>query len=344
MSSIFLPTTLTRGSTTFACKGIFEEYGTGLSADDALTASNVKALVLATSLATKPAPGDRFTIRETTFAEGQAFVVMSLQANKPAISIDPAGAVWALRGKAVPVSADIADSYAGLAEALGRPFLVYRPPAGGAPSGVSTLGTVMALFTDGEGSGYNLKRALHFDDILQNAIVDARYLEVGDYLSGISDFGDRADPTYFVVSVEPLRPLNCVKCNRVVSHVRGNAQIDEDGGRGEGLPSQTGGSGRYFGTSREPDTDDQGPGEQALAANVPVALLPLAGAARGQGQVPGDAPGPGRWRAYLPMSVFPLGSVRNRDILIDESGNRYQVATDGWTQLGYRPELIRLEN
>ncbi|KTS09727.1 hypothetical protein SB2_11770 [Methylobacterium radiotolerans] len=249
-----------------------------------------------------------------------------------------------IAGRWARIQAKIDTGYAKAARVLGQPFLVYRPLSGAPPIvEPNRLGVINADFTNARASGFNYEKGVGPEDVEWYGLFAGTEINIGDYLvSSLTGIYDGA--TYFVAAMPPLKPITCILCNRTVSHLRGNSQLDADGGQGESLPSQTGGSGRYFGYDSTPDTDDVGPGERTLAQKVPVALVPLAGAARGQGQVPTDAPGPGRWRMYLPVSIFPLGSVSNGDIFADETGSRYQVATNGWSSTGYKVEMIRLEN
>jgi hypothetical protein len=346
LSSTFLPSTLRRGTATYPCKAIYTEYSTGQGAEGVLTGNDATILVLATTLAVEPTPGDMITITGARFAQGQTFVVLSMTPRKAAVSVDPAGACWTLRTRVAPIngtSNSITDTYAAIALASGTPHFVYRCGGSNPLTDANQIGTLPALFTDGGGAGFNFNRAIQSDDVFQNAILDVTALQSGDFLARVDGL-NRPGRVYFIATMEPMRPVNAIMCNRLVTHLRGNSQVDADGGSGEGLSSQTGGPGTYFGVSRAPVSSAAGPGEQGLAENIPVALMPLAGAARGQGEVPSDAPGPGRWRAYLPVSVFPLGTVANGDIFSDDQGSRYQVATNGWTPLGYRLEMIRLEN
>lgn len=241
---------------------------------------------------------------------------------------------------AAAIQAKINYGYGKAASILGETYLVCRP---GAARDLTDLFSIMvgsriALFTNASSSGFNFTKGERYEDILWSVLADQTGLCNGDYL--VTD--QRA---YFIVLSQPLTPPGAVLCNRRVTQLRANSQVDADGGAGQGMASQTGGSGSYFGQDRAPATSTGSSGEQALATNIPVALVPLADSARrGQGEVPSDAPGPGRWRMYLPVSVFPLGAVRNGDVFADDQGDRYQVATNGWTALGYKLEMIRLEN
>ncbi len=59
--------------------------------------------------------------------------------------------------------------------------------------------------------------------------------------------------------------------------------------------------------------------------------------------LPGDATVAPTWRIYIPKRSLKLGSVRDRDIVIDDLGARYQVGQDYWNILGYQLICIRLE-
>lgn len=56
-----------------------------------------------------------------------------------------------------------------------------------------------------------------------------------------------------------------------------------------------------------------------------------------------DAPGPVVWTFYIPKSVLAKGSVKNSDVIYDDEGNRYLVASNYWNSLGYRLQAIREE-
>ncbi len=80
-------------STTYACMAIHEEWGTSYLAGGLVHAGDVKVLVLASTLAIEPKPGDRITIR------GQTFTVVPAGSGQPPVSTDPAKAVWVLRAR-----------------------------------------------------------------------------------------------------------------------------------------------------------------------------------------------------------------------------------------------------
>ena len=49
------------------------------------------------------------------------------------------------------------------------------------------------------------------------------------------------------------------------------------------------------------------------------------------------------WAIYVPPSALPRGSVKDRDIILDDEGIRYQVGQAYWEVLGYKLVCIRLE-
>ena len=63
----------------------------------------------------------------------------------------------------------------------------------------------------------------------------------------------------------------------------------------------------------------------------------------GLGITKSDSPGPVQWHVYFSNAVMSKGTLRDRDIIIDDESYRYQVAAAVWTILGYRADCIRLE-
>jgi hypothetical protein len=105
MSGLFLDATLARDTvdlttpwapasptpTTYAVKAIHDEWGTSVLAGGLVNTGERKVLVLASTLAIDPLPGDRITIR------GETFTIVPAGAGQPPVSTDPAKAVWVLR-------------------------------------------------------------------------------------------------------------------------------------------------------------------------------------------------------------------------------------------------------
>lgn len=67
------------------------------------------------------------------------------------------------------------------------------------------------------------------------------------------------------------------------------------------------------------------------------------GRVKGQGLLPGDAPGPGQWHVFIPFTGAAKASINDRDVLVDDEGIRYQVSQAHWDSLGYKLICIRLE-
>lgn len=105
MSPLFLDATLTRdgvptGSSydptpgapqTWPCKAIEDEWSSFVRANGLVAAKDRKVLVLASTLMTEPAEGDRVTIR------GVTLTVVADGEGQPAVKSDPALATWELR-------------------------------------------------------------------------------------------------------------------------------------------------------------------------------------------------------------------------------------------------------
>lgn len=110
MASLFLDTTITRDvagtitdpadppaptTTSFTCKAIRETYGVGHRSGGLVQSKDVKIIILQTSLATTPQPGDRITIT----GMGGPWTIVSEGAGQPAVQADPANATWECRAR-----------------------------------------------------------------------------------------------------------------------------------------------------------------------------------------------------------------------------------------------------
>jgi hypothetical protein len=83
----------TPGVNTYSCKCIHDTWNANLLAEGLVAADEAKLLILATSLPLKPAAGDAVTIR------GETFTIAADGGKMPAVSTDPALAVWVIRAK-----------------------------------------------------------------------------------------------------------------------------------------------------------------------------------------------------------------------------------------------------
>lgn len=78
-------------STDYPCKAIFDEWGAYYRSAGLVSASDRKVLVLADTLPVTPVEGGRITI------DGVTLTVASNGEGQPAVSTDPAKALWTLR-------------------------------------------------------------------------------------------------------------------------------------------------------------------------------------------------------------------------------------------------------
>ena len=85
-------------------------------------------------------------------------------------------------------------------------------------------------------------------------------------------------------------------------------------------------------------------GEIVLYAGL-VASIQVAAAGRTtkSGELPGDAVTKAIWNIFIPSSTVTLYQIRDRDIILDDEGYRYEVSTNFWTGLGYQLSTVRLE-
>lgn len=84
-------------------------------------------------------------------------------------------------------------------------------------------------------------------------------------------------------------------------------------------------------------------GLTTLFSNIPANIQASDTGRKKDSALPGDATVAPTWRIYIPKRALKLGSVRDRDIIVDDLGARYQVGQDYWNLLGYQLICIRLE-
>jgi hypothetical protein len=61
-------------------------------------------------------------------------------------------------------------------------------------------------------------------------------------------------------------------------------------------------------------------------------------------ELPGDATSKPVWNVFIPASsAITIYSIRDRDIIVDDEGYRYEVGANFWTGLGYQVSTIREE-
>ena len=98
----------------------------------------------------------------------------------------------------------------------------------------------------------------------------------------------------------------------------------------------------YSGMTTEPAAGDT-QGETVLFSNIPARIQAAQSGRKRDSALPGDAVYAPTWAIYVPPSALARGSVKDRDIILDDEGIRYQVGQAYWEVLGYKLVCIRLE-
>jgi len=75
--------------------------------------------------------------------------------------------------------------------------------------------------------------------------------------------------------------------------------------------------------------------ETVILTGLPAALQQRVSVRSNQSTVPGDVQTSG-WFVFLPASVAALGQIMQRDIVIDDLGQRYVIVAAYWNSLGYK--------
>jgi hypothetical protein len=94
------------------------------------------------------------------------------------------------------------------------------------------------------------------------------------------------------------------------------------------------------------ETIDTAPvtGELVIFAAIPAAVQFISPLTRSAGStLPTDTHAPGAWKIFIRAADAPKGSIVNRDIVIDDLNNRYQVEDAYWTTFGYNLRARLLE-
>lgn len=77
----------------YDCKAMHDAWGASTISGGLVDAADRKVMILASTLSTTPIPGDRINIRDETF------IVVSNGRGQPAVTTDPAQAVWTIRAR-----------------------------------------------------------------------------------------------------------------------------------------------------------------------------------------------------------------------------------------------------
>lgn len=83
-------------------------------------------------------------------------------------------------------------------------------------------------------------------------------------------------------------------------------------------------------------------GETEIATGLSASIQKRREGQKSPAGLPADGTRP-TWLIFVPRGSLALGAIKDRDIIIDDLGVRYQVLADGWDSLGYAAITERLE-
>jgi hypothetical protein len=81
-----------------------------------------------------------------------------------------------------------------------------------------------------------------------------------------------------------------------------------------------------------------------IATNVPASIQSTSmGSRRNSASgLAAAAPGPVVWNIFLPLlSGLPLGSIKDRDFVIDDIGNKYLIGAAEWTPIAWTLRCVK---
>lgn len=227
------------------------------------------------------------------------------------------------------IQCQIYNGYGQTANVIGLPYSQYRVQAPlTAPIVIDDLlGTLPASFTLAK-TGFNYNKSSGPDDFAWYALIDGNKVRIGDVLVGTDG------TTFYIVLMDSLLPIVAVKCNGVAAIHRPKEQTSATGPNVATLGSWTG---------TTIDTTSA-TGEDIICPPVPVAIKFVSPLSRSAGtSLPSDTHAPGAWQIFFPPVIVPRGDILNRDIIIDDIGNRYQVEDNYWSRYGYKLRARLLE-
>ncbi len=199
----------------------------------------------------------------------------------------------------------IYNGYNIAATVLGFPYRQYRPSAAANPTGGEPLATLSASFSTG--AGYTYPKGGSYKDVVWNALVDGRQVEVGDYL--VND----VHGTYFIAATQDLLPILAVKCNHTLT-------VYDPG------PTKIfGADSNYGGTTAGT--------EVPIMTNWPGSLILDQRGRVTEVGLPTDLPSP-FFQLLLP--ILDGADLRTTCFIVDDDGRRYTVSAAEKGLLGWR--------
>lgn len=192
--------------------------------------------------------------------------------------------------------------YARVARYIGTTYAHYRPANASTPIAAGNKLADLPVSLNAQDPRYSKPNS--YGKALWFAVADGAQLAVGDYIEG-------AQGILFVAAVQPLLPILVVECNRTVSIRRPQQQT------GVGAVGYGG------------DTDAN---EVALMTAWPASVLQGGNGDR-NALLPGDSRNP-MFTVLLPH--YAGVTLRIADLITDDLGGRYVVASAELTDLGWR--------
>jgi hypothetical protein len=123
---------------------------------------------------------------------------------------------------------------------------------------------------------------------------------------------------------------------RLVSIRRLNTEAVQNGVQQVGLLG-------YSGAEQTEAEFDPTNGEQILFKNICCSIQARQSGRTKGTMLPTDIISKPEWLIIIPASQLPIYSIRDRDIIADDEGYRYQVAQNWFAGLSYNLSCIRLE-
>jgi hypothetical protein len=98
----------------------------------------------------------------------------------------------------------------------------------------------------------------------------------------------------------------------------------------------------YSGAEASTNVSDPA-GEAVLLTGIPASIQAGPTGRKKDSALPQDVVFMPTWLIYTPLSALAKGVVRDRDIIVDDEGYRYEVGQAYWNRLGCKLVCIRLE-
>lgn len=196
----------------------------------------------------------------------------------------------------------IQTGYAKAARHIGTTYAHYRPGSDSTPIAAGNKLADLPVSLNAQDPRYTKPNG--YGKALWFAVADGAALAVGDYINGVQG-------VLFVAALQPLLPTLVVECNRTISIHRPQQQT------GVGAVGYGG------------DTDAN---ETALMTAWPASVLQGGNGDRNT-LLPGDSRNP-MFTVLLPH--YAGVTLRTADLITDDLGGRYVVASAELTDLGWR--------